>query len=210
MSEEIYSLGRTIWGLTRLEIDLTDDWEFNRKAEKQQVGKDCCRSVAAELLSIGRRVYSQTVLILISFNLSQFIVWAIKRSVIPNKLSKIVPYLGMVTSALWVTTQLIWVSWGCEVLRLRVGSDMFERQPPRSAWATWKKTNLLYSSYAADRECVSFGWPLWQAQQAKRCEELAPNRITWLRLLSLTGSLPQPEETVAVYCINKSAIYIRK
>lgn len=161
-----------------------------------------------QLLSIGRHVYSQTVLTLINFK--SIYCRALPRSVILNTLSKIVPYLGMLTSGLWVTTHLTWISQGSEVLRLHIGSGMSERQKPSSAWATWKKTNLMYSSYAADRECVSFVWPLLQAQQAKYCEELVPNRITWLRLLSHTGSPPQPEETVAVYCINKSAIHIRK
>lgn len=192
-----------------LEIDLTDDWESNRNAEKQQQRTDCGRSVAAELLSIGRHMYSQTVLILTSF-ISQCIVWTLPRSVIPNRLSKIFPYLGTVTSGLWVTTQMIWVSQGSEVLRLNGGSGMSERQQPRSEPTTWKKTNLPYSLHSADRECVSFVWSLLQAQQAKHCEELTPSRTTWPRLLSLTGSLPQPEETVAVYCLNKSAIYIRK
>jgi len=73
-----------------------------------------------------------------------------------------------------------------------------------------EKQNLLYSSCTADREFVSLAWPLSQAQQAKHGEELAPNRSTWLGLLLLTASFPQLEETVAAYCINRSAIYIEK
>lgn len=151
------------------------------------------------LQSTGKYVHSQIILILLSFNLSQFVVWVLLRSVMPNRLSKILPYPRMVTSGLWVTTQLIWVSWGSEVLWLHRGSGMFERQQPSSAW---KWPDLLYT--------ISFVWPLLQDQQARLWEEAAPNRITWLRLLWVTGSLAQPEETVAVYCINKSTVYIRK
>lgn len=152
-----------------------------------------------QLLCIGKRVHSLLILILISFNLSQFVVWALPRSVMPNRLSKIVPYLGMVASGLWAITQLIWVSWGSEVLQLHERSAMLERKQSSSAW---KWPNLLYT--------ISFVWPLLQDQQARHWEEAAPNRITWLRLLWVTGSLPQPEETVAVYCINKSTVCIRK
>lgn len=94
-----------------------------RNTKKQWVWKYCCRSVAAELLSTGKHVHSQIILILISYNVSQFVVWALPRSVKPNRLST--PYLGVVTSGLWVTT-LIWASWGSEVLWLLTGSGMFE------------------------------------------------------------------------------------
>lgn len=107
-----------------------------RNTKKQWVRKCCCRSVAAELLSTGKHVHSQIILILISYNLSQFVVWALPRSVKP-RLST--PYLGVVTSGLWVTT-VIWASWGSEVLWLLTGSGKFERQQPSSAW---KWPNLL-------------------------------------------------------------------
>lgn len=63
-----------------------------RNTKKQWVRKYCCRSVAAELLTTGKHVHSQIILILISFNLSQFVVWVLPRSVMPNRLSKILPY----------------------------------------------------------------------------------------------------------------------
>lgn len=175
---------------------------FNRNAEKQWVRKDCCRSVAAELLSIGRHKYSQTVSTLISFTLSQFIVCVLLRSVSPYMLFKIVSYLGLVPFGLWVTTHLIWVSQGSkvcvctyEVLCLRDNNQaLLEPHGKRQTCNTvcmlqMGNMFLLYGPY---------------------CEELAPKRITWLRLLPLTGSFPQPDETVAVYCINNTAIYIRK
>lgn len=206
LSEEMYCVGRTTQGLTGLEIDLTDDWKFNRNTQKRQVRKACCRSVAAELPSIGRHVYSQTVLILISFNLSQFIGWALPRSIIPNRLAKIVPYLGIAFEL-----QLQW----SEFLRAVrfcncTWEAMFETQLPNSAWATWKKANLLYSSHAAEKgTCFSCMAPI-ASSASKAPWGTSTRQITWLRLFSVTGSLPQPKETAAVHCINKSAIYIRK
>lgn len=156
LSEEMYCVGRTTQGLTGLEIDLTDDWKFNRNTQKQQVRKACCRSVAAELPSTGRHVYSQTVLILISFNLSQFIGWALPRSIIPNRLAKIVPHLGIAFEL-----QLQWsVSQSSEVLQLHVGSNVWdpatrlslshmEKGKPAVQFTCCREGNmfLLYGSY---------------------------------------------------------------
>lgn len=96
---------------------------------------------------------------------------------------------------------------------IALGRGMFQRQQPGSAWATWEQAKLLCSSDAADRECVSFAWPLLQAQQGKQLELTAgtsTQQNPMSEALISCCSLPQPEETVAVSCVSNSAVCLRK